>query len=92
MLKPNNYFGGGSRGPMPCECCKRPVKFDREHPAMYGSGRFCSEICAKLRSPEAHWNWMVENPEEMEKWQEWMKEQDGKIQVNQFGDNKPIQF
>ena len=70
---------------MPCECCKRPVQFDREHPAIYGSGRFCSQNCASVRTPEAHWNWLVEHPEEMKKWQEWRKEQDEKIDLNSGG-------
>ena len=76
-MRPNNYFfGAGGQGPRPCECCKKPVKPDMKAPAVYGSGRFCSPICAKLRTPEAHWNWLVQNSEEMTKWQEWIREQD----------------
>ena len=83
-IKPNNYFfGGGGQGPRPCECCKKSVKTDTHQPAVYGSGRFCSAICAKLRTPEAHWNWLVENPEELEKWQEWIREQDKKKSIHE---------
>ena len=66
---PNNYFSGSGRGSnRPCECCDRPVKIDEDDPAVYGSGRFCSSICAKLRTPEKHWNWMMDHSEEYEAW------------------------
>lgn len=76
---PNNYFVGVHRGaPRPCECCNRPIVLDHNDPAVYGSGRFCSQRCSGLRTPEKHWNWMTENPEEYKKWQEWIKERETK--------------
>ncbi len=68
---PNNYFLGSTRGSnRPCECCERPVKVDENDPAVYGSGRFCSPICAKLRTPEKHYYWSEEFPEQYEAWKQ----------------------
>ncbi len=76
---PNNYFSGGTgAGPRPCECCKKLIVVDWKSPSVFGSGRFCSSICSKLRSPEKHWNWLVDHPNEMKEWQEWRREQDSK--------------
>ena len=75
MKSPNNYFLGSTRGTnRPCECCERPVRVDEDAPAVYGSGRFCSEKCSKLRTPEKHWAWMEEHPEEYEAWSKWKTE------------------
>ena len=76
---PNNYFAGVHRGsPRPCDSCERPIVMDKDSPAVYGSGRFCSQSCSKLRTPEKHWNWLAEHPEELKKWQEWKRENDSK--------------
>ena len=68
-----NYYAGqvglfGSRE-QKCEACGKPVK----GPEVYGSGRFCSELCAKLRTPEKHFSWLIEHPDEYKKWQEEQK-------------------
>ncbi len=69
---PNNYFLGTTRTTnRPCECCNRPVKIDEDNPEVYGSGRFCSQVCAKLRTPEKHHAWVKDNSEDYKKWDEW---------------------
>ena len=71
MRSPNNYFLGTSRTSFrPCECCNRPVKIDDKNPEVYGSGRFCSKECAKLRTAEKHYVWKNENPEDYKLWDE----------------------
>lgn len=83
---PNNYFIGVHRGaPKPCECCDHPIIMSYKSPAVYGSGRFCSELCSKLRTPEKHWNWMSEHPDEYKKWKEWKKEQEARPNENALG-------
>lgn len=72
---PNNYFLGTTRSSArPCESCERPVKVDEDNPQVFGSGRFCSEICSRLRTPEKHWQWKNENPEDYEVWSKWKTE------------------
>ncbi len=69
---PNNYFLGTTRQTnRPCECCNRSVKIDEDSPEVYGSGRFCSKICATYRTPEKYYAWKKDNPDEYEKWDEW---------------------
>jgi hypothetical protein len=86
---PNNYFSGGAQfNNRPCECCEQAIKVDRDNPALYGSGRFCCERCSKLRTPEKHWNWLTENPEEYKKWVEWKKEQEKTRDRNQLGGDR----
>lgn len=64
-------YGGGSGAPWArnkkCECCKETMQPSKQ---MFGSGRFCSSLCATLRTPEAHFNWLKEHPEEFKAWQE----------------------
>ena len=86
MRGPNNYFIGSARmTPRPCEACRKPVIVDRNNPEVYGAGRFCSGLCSRLRTPEAHWDYLMENPEAMEAYQEWQNEESkkGKHQLGQ---------
>ena len=77
-FKPMGPLPGGSgplnqsAGPQKrvCEACNGQVS----GPHIYGSGRFCSELCATLRTPEAHWKWLLDHPEELEEWQAKEKE------------------
>ncbi len=86
---PNNYFMGATSGaPKPCESCGRPITLDKERPSVYGSGRFCSKNCATLRTDEKHWDWLMENPEEYKKWQEWKEEREHKIDADALGGDR----
>ena len=77
MLSPNNYFGGASRTTQrQCECCERPVIVNEQSPEIYGGGRFCSRKCSQLRTPEAHFQWMMDNPAEYDGWMEWRRGQE----------------
>lgn len=95
MRSPNNYFLGTTRQTnRPCECCLRPVKIDDDKPEVYGSGRFCSKVCAKLRTPEKHHVWRNENSEEYEAWNEWKttleEKKVGMPGINTGGNNEII--
>ena len=58
---------GASGGSRVCEACKRAIT---DQNSVYGSGRFCSQNCSKLRTPERHWDWLLEHPDELKIWQE----------------------
>ena len=77
-FKPFGPLPGGS-GPIDsekgahrkvCEACKGQIS----GPHIYGSGRFCSELCSRLRTPEAHRKWLLDHPEELKEWQAAEKE------------------
>ena len=58
-----NYFGSVNQVRRPCECCEKPISADKETPSIYGGGRFCSELCSKLRTNDKYLEWLQENPE-----------------------------
>jgi len=77
MSRPINYWGSGGNGSRrPCEACQEPIKVDQRSPAVYGGGRFCSENCARLRTPELHLRYLEQNPEEYQAWFERRKGRD----------------
>ena len=69
MSRPINYWGSaGSGASRPCEACNEPIKVDKRSPAIYGGGRFCSPNCARLRNPDVHLKYLLDNPEEYQAW------------------------
>jgi len=76
MRFPGNMFGTTSGVRRPCEACGEPITVDKKRPAIYGGGRFCSERCSKLRDPDTHMKWLVENPEEYQAYMERKRERE----------------
>ena len=50
-----------------CKACGEVIKPSKN---IYGSGRFCSDLCNNLRTPERHMDWLKDHPEEYKAWQE----------------------
>lgn len=46
--------------PRKCKACNSPIN----GPNVYGSGFYCSALCAKLRTPEAYEQWKEQHPDE----------------------------
>jgi len=67
MRTPTDYFGTVGQVKRPCEACNKPIKIDNNNPAIYGGGRFCSQLCSKFRTYDRYIEWLQENPEEYKK-------------------------
>jgi hypothetical protein len=64
LIPPESHFGDlyWRYRTKKCECCGGKI----EGPDLYGSGRFCSPLCARLRTPENWYYWELEQSGSLE--------------------------